>query len=135
MIKIGDILVSDDIKSIEFVCHLEKCKGACCVEGDLGAPLEDDELEQMKLIQKEVKPYLTAEGLKASKLPMLRLVAPPLTEQYAIVDCLDREMRTIYALVAKVSDAIDRHKELRTALISAAVTGKIDVRGEISSAA
>ena len=34
----------------------------------------------------------------------------------------------IYALVAKVRDAIERLKELRTALISAAVTGKIDVR-------
>jgi hypothetical protein len=65
MIKIGDVLVSDDIKTIEFVCHLEKCKGACCVEGDLGAPLEDDELEKMKEIQKQVKPYLTAEGAEA----------------------------------------------------------------------
>jgi hypothetical protein len=43
MIKVGEILVSDDIKDVEFVCHLEKCKGACCVEGDLGAPLEEDE--------------------------------------------------------------------------------------------
>lgn len=70
----------------------------------------------------------TAEGLKASKLPMLRLVAPPLTEQYAIVDLLDRETARINALVAKVRDAIDRLRELRTALTSAAVTGKIDVR-------
>ena len=41
---------------------------------------------------------------------------------------LDRETAKIDALVAKVRDAIDRLKELRTALISAAVTGKIDVR-------
>jgi hypothetical protein len=65
MIKVGEVLVSDDIKDVEFVCHLEKCKGACCVEGDLGAPLEEDELEVMKKIQKKVKPYLTAEGIKA----------------------------------------------------------------------
>lgn len=65
MIKVGDILVSDDIKTIEFVCHLEKCKGACCVEGDLGAPLEEDELPVMHKIQKAVAPYLTAEGKKA----------------------------------------------------------------------
>ncbi|MFM8741873.1 MAG: DUF3109 family protein [Cytophagales bacterium] len=62
MIKVGQILVSDDIKEVEFVCHLEKCKGACCVEGDLGAPLEDDELQVMKDIQELVKPYLTPEG-------------------------------------------------------------------------
>src|SRR6188474_3003593 len=65
MMKVGEILVSDDIKSVEFVCHLEKCKGACCVEGDLGAPLEDDELKEMESIQDAVKPYLTREGLDA----------------------------------------------------------------------
>lgn len=67
MIKVGEILVSDDIKNVEFVCHLEKCKGACCVEGDLGAPLEEDELEIMKEIQKKIKPYLTPEGKEAIK--------------------------------------------------------------------
>jgi hypothetical protein len=65
MIQVGEILVSDDIKSVEFVCHLEKCKGACCVEGDLGAPLEAQELPIMKKIQKEIAPYLTEAGKKA----------------------------------------------------------------------
>jgi hypothetical protein len=45
---------------------------------------------------------------------------------------LDRETARIDALVAKVREAIERLKELRTALISAAVTGKIDVREEAS---
>lgn len=65
MIKVGEVLVSDDIKEVEFVCHLEKCKGACCVEGDLGAPLAEDELDEMKQIQKYVRPYLTEAGQKA----------------------------------------------------------------------
>jgi hypothetical protein len=65
MIKIGEVLVSDDIKEKEFVCNLEKCKGACCVEGDYGAPLEDDELEILKKIYPHVKPYLSPEGIKA----------------------------------------------------------------------
>lgn len=65
MIKVGDVLVSDDIKEKEFVCNLEKCKGACCVEGDYGAPLEEDELEILKQIYPQVKPYLTQEGIKA----------------------------------------------------------------------
>ena len=65
MIKVGEILVSDDIKEVEFVCNLEKCKGACCVEGDLGAPLEESELEIMKAIQKDIRPFITAEGAKA----------------------------------------------------------------------
>ena len=67
MIKVGEVLVSDDIKEVEFVCKLEKCKGACCVEGDLGAPLEEDELPVMHEIQAAVAPYLTPEGQKAIK--------------------------------------------------------------------
>jgi len=55
---------------------------------------------------------------------------PPKPEQEAIAVILDRETARIDALVAKVRDAIERLKELRTALISAAVTGKIDVREE-----
>jgi hypothetical protein len=65
MIKVGEVLVSDDIREVEFVCHLDKCKGACCVEGDLGAPLEEDELQVMKDIQAQVMPYLTTEGKAA----------------------------------------------------------------------
>jgi hypothetical protein len=65
MMKVGEVLVSDDIKTVEFVCHLEKCKGACCVEGELGAPLEEDELPVMNEIQEAVAPYLTPEGRKA----------------------------------------------------------------------
>jgi len=53
---------------------------------------------------------------------------PPLDEQRAIVEALDRDGKRYRVLVAKVREAIERLKELRTALISAAVTGKIDVR-------
>ena len=56
------------------------------------------------------------------------LAVPPLSEQEAISQFLDHETAKIDALIAKVQEAIDRLKELRTALISAAVTGKIDVR-------
>lgn len=70
----------------------------------------------------------TAEGIKASKLPMLRLCAPDLIEQNEIVSYLDRETSKIDMLVAKIGQAIDRLREYRMALISAAVTGKIDVQ-------
>jgi type I restriction enzyme S subunit len=55
---------------------------------------------------------------------------PPFVEQGVIAAFLDRETARIDTLVAKVREAIERLKELRTALISAAVTGKIDVREE-----
>ena len=56
---------------------------------------------------------------------------PPLPEQQAIAGFLDRETTKIDALISKVREAIDRLTELRTALISAAVTGRIDVREEV----
>lgn len=59
----------------------------------------------------------------------------PLLEQRAIVSFLDRETARLDALIAKVRAAIDRLEELRTALISAAVTGKIDVRNIASTPA
>ncbi len=65
MIRVGNILVSEDIADNEFVCNLDKCKGACCVEGELGAPLEEEELEILKYVYEEVKPFLTPEGIKA----------------------------------------------------------------------
>ena len=55
---------------------------------------------------------------------------PPVAEQHQIVAFIRRELANIDALVAKVRTAIDHLKEYRTALISAAVTGKIDVRKE-----
>lgn len=58
---------------------------------------------------------------------------PPLPEQRAIADYLDRETARIDALVAKVEEAIERLQEYRTALITAAVTGQIDVRANASS--
>jgi type I restriction enzyme S subunit len=71
----------------------------------------------------------TAEGLKASKLPMLRLVAPPIPEQRVIAAFLDAEVAKVDGAVANIEAAIERLLERRTALITAAVTGRIDVRG------
>jgi type I restriction enzyme S subunit len=60
------------------------------------------------------------------------LPRPSPDEQETIVQFLDHATAKIDALVAKVGDAIERLKEFRTALISAAVTGKVDVRGEVA---
>lgn len=65
MIKIGETLISDDLLEQFFVCDLEKCKGACCVEGDLGAPLEEDELDLLKNNFNNIVPFLTEEGKEA----------------------------------------------------------------------
>ncbi len=65
MIAIGETLVSEEIIEKSFVCDLHACKGACCVKGDYGAPLETDELPIMDKIYDTVKPYLTEKGIKA----------------------------------------------------------------------
>lgn len=65
MIQIGKTLISDDIKEQFFVCDLDKCKGACCVEGDLGAPLEKEELGEIEEVVEVVKPYLSPEAREA----------------------------------------------------------------------
>jgi len=65
MLQIENTLISLDIKEKEFVCNLSKCMGACCVEGDAGAPLDNDELEKLHDIYDEVEPYLSEEGKQA----------------------------------------------------------------------
>ena len=67
--------------------------------------------------------HLTGDMLRAHRFPF-----PPTAEQHSIADLVDRETATIDAMVGKVNEAIGCLEEYRTALISAAVTGKIDVR-------
>ena len=62
MLLIGDILISDDIIEKQFMCNLDACKGACCWEGDLGAPLEVEEVAVLENIYETVKPLLLKEG-------------------------------------------------------------------------
>ena len=75
---------------------------------------------------------ITRFGLGGDAIRTGIFALPREPEQRAIAAFLDRETARIDALVAKVRDAIERLKELRTALISAAVTGKIDVREEVA---
>ena len=70
----------------------------------------------------------TIDHLTAVQLRHYRVPFPATSEQRAITAFLDRETAKIDALIAKIRQAIDHLKEFRTALISAAVTGKIDVR-------
>ncbi len=71
---------------------------------------------------------VSRDALNFEQIGTLVLPAPMIKEQRAIAAFLDRETAKLDALVIKVREAIDRLKELRQALISAAVTGKIDVR-------
>lgn len=65
MIVVQNSIVSDDIADRRFGCDLGCCRGACCVDGDSGAPLLKEEVPVLEAILPEVKPYMTAEGLDA----------------------------------------------------------------------
>ena len=64
MLQIGDVVVSFDVLKEKFLCDLSACHGACCIEGDAGAPLELDEIEKIEevlpLIWEELSPEAQA---------------------------------------------------------------------------
>lgn len=62
MLIIQGILVSDEIVEEAFVCNLDACKGACCWEGDYGAPLEESELAILKEISPKIESFLSEAG-------------------------------------------------------------------------
>lgn len=63
MIAIDNILVSDQVIEEQFVCDLNKCKGACCEDGDAGAPLETEELQYLDKFYPVIKEYMTEDGI------------------------------------------------------------------------
>jgi len=63
MIIIDEVLISDAVVDEHFLCNLNACKGACCWEGDFGAPLEKAEMEKLEAIYDDIKPYLAPEGI------------------------------------------------------------------------
>lgn len=65
MIEVDNVLVSEELIREEFVCNLSACKGACCVAGDAGAPLEKHELNVLEEIYPQVKHYMTEAGIAA----------------------------------------------------------------------
>jgi type I restriction enzyme S subunit len=81
-----------------------------------------------ELADKTAQPLITGTRVRAVTVP-----EPPLPEQRAIADYLDRETGKIDRMAGKVEEAIARLQEYRAALITAAVTGKIDVRGEAAA--
>lgn len=65
MFQLGKTIVSEDIIEKDFVCNLSACKGACCIEGEAGAPVTPEEVAILKKIYPKVKPFLRSEGVAA----------------------------------------------------------------------
>ncbi len=65
MFQIGKTIVSEEIIKNDFLCNLSACKGACCIDGDAGAPVEKEETEILEELYPKIKPFLRKEGVKA----------------------------------------------------------------------
>ncbi len=140
LVNTGDIIYSKIRPSLNKVCIANE---ECLCSADM-YPIK---IIERNLIANFVKYFILSEPfvrlmvdesmrvampkVNRDKLSACPLIIPPTLEQIEIVNFLDRETAKLDALIAKVREAIERLKELRTALISAAVTGKIDVRKEV----
>lgn len=67
IIEIGDILVSEDVVSEYFCCDYERCKGCCCIIGDSGAPLEEEETELLEQHYDSYKDLMTERGRETAE--------------------------------------------------------------------
>jgi len=62
MLIVKDCIVSDHLADLCFACDLAKCKGACCVEGDSGAPVREEEVAELEKSLPAVLPHMTERG-------------------------------------------------------------------------
>lgn len=67
MIKVGDIILSDDIATQKFACDTPICKGACCVVGDAGAPVSKDEIPVLHKAYHTLKEELRPEAIAVAE--------------------------------------------------------------------
>lgn len=65
LVEIQDKIVSTQIFERQFVCDLTACKGACCIEGNGGAPVTKEEVDIMQANLDKIRPYMRPEGIAA----------------------------------------------------------------------
>lgn len=75
MFQLGKTIVSEEIIKKDFLCNLSACKGACCIDGDAGAPLDEGEIKILEDIYPKVKPFLRKEGIDAIEKQGTHIVA------------------------------------------------------------
>lgn len=67
MIRVQDVILSEDIATAKFACNISRCKGACCVIGDAGAPVSKDEIPILRKAFKELKSELDPKAVKTAE--------------------------------------------------------------------
>ncbi|MCL2131661.1 MAG: DUF3109 family protein [Lentimicrobiaceae bacterium] len=64
MLSVEQVIISDEVLGQYFACDFSVCKGRCCIEGDAGAPLEEDEISTIEDFLDDIKPYMSQEGVQ-----------------------------------------------------------------------
>ena len=121
MIEIGRTIISRDVFEEHFLCDILKCKGACCVEGDSGAPLTKEEAKIIKKNYPDFKDYLPEKHKREIK-----------KQGFAVIDC-DGDLVT--PLVEKRQCAYSFYDEkgiLKCSIEKSFHDGKSDFRKPVS---
>lgn len=135
------------------ICRLDGPVGRACLAPNLGVRMITSVDNTILKVRKDISPHFVVYLLSSAPwlswidalcrvgggfrmrvsrtmLGNLRIALPPFREQCAIAEYLDRETSNVDGMVKKVQEVIECLQEYRAALITAAVTGKIDVRGQ-----
>lgn len=120
MLEIGRTIVSLDILEKKFLCDILKCKGACCIEGDSGAPVTEDEVHSIQKNFYEIEGYLPGPHLdEISK------------QGYAVID-MDGDLVTPLVDNRQCAYSYEQHGILKCGIERAFLDGKIDFRKPVS---
>jgi hypothetical protein len=76
MFQLGKTIVSEDVLVKEFVCNLSACHGACCIDGDAGAPLSKEETEILEKYIQKLNLFYDQKVLRQLKKKELGLLEP-----------------------------------------------------------
>jgi len=144
MLKVGDVLIAKDGSTLGITSVIRYLPNPATVNSSIAVIRPDQSLDSIFLywflsanyIQgfiQRMKDGMGVPHLFQADLRKFVVLVPPLTEQQAIANYLDHETAKIDALISRIREGIEKLKEYSTALISAAVTGKIDVRQAIGN--
>ena len=120
MIKVDDKIISLDVLQKKFVCDLNSCKGACCVEGDSGAPLLQKEKEILEDIYEKIKPYMRTEAISE------------ITEKGIAVYDMDGDLTTTLVNNRECAFVVYEQGIAKCAIEKAYIDKKIDFKKPIS---
>ena len=67
MIRVDDVILSEDIATAKFACDISRCKGACCVVGDAGAPVSKSEIPVIRKAFRQLKDELNPEAVEKAE--------------------------------------------------------------------